>query len=222
MAFLACSSASHGAGRSRKTVRGARGRGGQLFIHIAYPAVLSEVPSLWFRETEERSADAPESTASSSSNPSLYTFWCLISMTLSSLCSSNSSLCIARPASKNARGSPSRARAREDARGGRTSPSRNAPRGTRSCGPCPRRRPCERASARTSPSRCLCACGGVSFGRSGGRGGGGRRGGDEPASMTRLPGLMSRYDVMKAMSGRYRIWVRCGRACVLLEGGGRA
>ena len=36
--------------------------------------------------------------------------------------------------------------------------------------------------------------------------------------MTRLPAFTSRKLVMKAMSGRYRICVRCGSACVLHEG----
>lgn len=42
-----------------------------------------------------------------------------------------------------------------------------------------------------------------------------------PASMTFDPGLMFSQEVTNAISARYKIWVRCGRAMVQSSGVGR-
>lgn len=42
-----------------------------------------------------------------------------------------------------------------------------------------------------------------------------------PASMTRLPRRMFRHEVMNAISARYKICVRCGKAIVHSSGVGR-
>ena len=42
-----------------------------------------------------------------------------------------------------------------------------------------------------------------------------------PASMTFDPGFMFSQEVTNAISARYKIWVRCGRAMVQSSGVGR-